>query len=112
MPAATSVVLGDEAGARWARGVFRARHFTKFRDIKDGLSNTIMCGENIVGDRTNLAAGTLIVRQNDVWDRPPNQGLPFMDPERPQYVNTDTSNGGLPPCTGCCGSGMGPNPML
>ncbi|QEF97559.1 hypothetical protein Mal15_15990 [Stieleria maiorica] len=108
----TSGTWGDEAVSRWARGVFRARHFTKFRDIKDGLSNTIMCGENVVGDRTNLAKGTLIVRQNDVWDLPPNQGLQFMDPERPQYVNTDTSTGGLPPCTGCCGSGMGPNPCF
>ncbi|TWU58711.1 hypothetical protein Poly51_14910 [Rubripirellula tenax] len=27
------------------RGMFRARHRTQFRDVTDGLSNTIMCGE-------------------------------------------------------------------
>jgi prepilin-type processing-associated H-X9-DG protein len=106
----TSGTWGDEASARWARGVFRARHFTKFRDITDGLANTIACGENVVGDRTFLASGTLIVRNNNVWDLGPAQGKQFMDPERPQYVNTDTANGGLPTCTGCCGSGMGPDP--
>ncbi len=101
---------GDEAGSRWARGTFRARHFTKFRDITDGLSNTIACGETLVGARDNRASTTYIVRKNNVWDLPPSQGRQFMDPERPQFVNTDTSNGGLPPCTGCCGSGMGPDP--
>ena len=37
---------GDEAGERWARGLFRARHLTRFRDVLDGLSNTIAAGEN------------------------------------------------------------------
>ena len=91
---------GEEDTERWARGIFRARHFTKFRDIKDGLSNTIMCGENIVNDRTLLAAGTMIRLDNAVWDLPPNQALQYMDPERAQFVNNDTSTGGLNACGG------------
>jgi prepilin-type N-terminal cleavage/methylation domain-containing protein/prepilin-type processing-associated H-X9-DG protein len=41
---------GAEAGNRWARGTFHGRNFTSFRDILDGLSNTIMCGEIVVGN--------------------------------------------------------------
>ena len=33
---------------RWGRGTFHASHFTKFRDITDGLSNTVAVGEIIV----------------------------------------------------------------
>ncbi|KAA5541862.1 DUF1559 domain-containing protein [Roseiconus nitratireducens] len=89
---------GEEATARWARGVFRARHFTKFRDITDGLSNTIMCGENIVNDNTLRAAGTEMAADNAVWDLPPSNWKQYLDPERPSYINTNTSTGGLSTC--------------
>ena len=93
---------GEEDSERWARGMFRARHFTKFRDVKDGLSNTIMCGENIVNDRSLLAAGTIMRADNACWDLPPSNWQQYLDPERPQYVNPDTSTGGL----AACGSGL------
>ena len=48
---------GEEGCRRWNRGVFRARHFTKFGDIKDGLSNTIAGGEIVIhaGEREIIA---------------------------------------------------------
>ena len=91
---------GEEDGERWARGIFRGRHFTKFRDIKDGLSNTIMCGENVVNDRTLLAAGTIMAADNAAWDLPPANWKQYLDPERPQFINNDTSTGGLNACGG------------
>ena len=91
---------GEESTERWARGVFRTRHFTKFRDITDGLSNTIMGGENIVGALDGRASGIQMEFDNTVWDRPPAYFRQYMDPERPQYINTNTSTGGLPACGG------------
>ncbi len=91
---------GEAATNSWARGVFRARHFTKFRDITDGLSNTIMCGENVVNDRTLRAKGTIMAADNEAWDRPPAYWKQYLDPARPQFINGDTSTGGLPVCGG------------
>lgn len=96
----TSGGWGEESTERWARGTFRARHFTKFRDIKDGLSNTIACGENVVNDRTLLAKGTIMAADNAVWDLPPSNWKQYLDPERPAFINSDTSTGGLPACGG------------
>ncbi|TWU04279.1 DUF1559 domain-containing protein [Stieleria varia] len=39
---------GDSAVSRWSRGVFRARHFMSFKDIKDGTAHTIALGETTV----------------------------------------------------------------
>ncbi|MEO1617837.1 MAG: DUF1559 domain-containing protein [Planctomycetota bacterium] len=66
------------------RGVFKQRQQTRFRDILDGLSNTVMCGEiaTDLGDndrRTN--ALSMVECQEDVnfavWN--------FGDPERPRF---------------------------
>lgn len=35
----------QNANLRYMRGFFQVRKFSRFRDILDGLSNTIMCGE-------------------------------------------------------------------
>ncbi|MDA8967871.1 DUF1559 domain-containing protein [bacterium] len=91
---------GEENGERWARGVFRARHFTKFRDITDGLANTIMCGESVVGARDLRASGTIMRADNAAWDNPPSYWKQYLDPERPGYVNANTSTGGLNSCGG------------
>jgi hypothetical protein len=91
---------GEEDSERWARGVFRFRHFTRFRDITDGLSNTIMAGENIVNDRTLLASGTIMAADDAAWDRAPAYWLQYMDPERPAFINPNTGTGGLPACGG------------
>jgi hypothetical protein len=75
---------GQEDASRWARGVFQARHFTRFRDISDGLSNTIMAGEILVHDRDNRAS-TTVINNDTVQNVPPNHWEQFLDPERPQY---------------------------
>lgn len=67
------------------RGVFVSRYTTKFRDILDGLANTIMAGEikTYLGDRqvTTLPhnAGFTQVRDNPTFCRP------SRDPERPAF---------------------------
>ncbi|TWT81637.1 hypothetical protein CA13_30900 [Planctomycetes bacterium CA13] len=77
---------GDTAGSRWARGVFRARHFTRFRDIADGLSNTIAIGEvNIDQQKREITTsplydGSAESRPANYWDTPTN-----IDPLRPQF---------------------------
>ncbi len=55
---------GNQAGSRWARGVFRNRNFRGFRDILDGTANTIMCGEMVVG-RADLEAKSTTVNAGD-----------------------------------------------
>lgn len=80
---------GEEDQQRWARGVFNSRHFTKFRDIKDGLSNTIACGEITVGNRENEVINTPLVGGSEVWSNPPNHWEQYLDPERPAYWDMD-----------------------
>ena len=83
----------SEAGSkRWSRGVFHQRHYTKFRDIQDGLANTIAGGEIKVGDRTNDASSTPLRVDNDVWDFPPNYFEQYLDPEYPSKWNINTLN--------------------
>ena len=93
---------GEEDSERWARGVFRPRHFTKFRDITDGLANTILCGEHVVGSNSRdlLASATMMAADNNAWNQAPNYWKQYMDPERPQYINNNPSTGGLNRCGG------------
>jgi prepilin-type N-terminal cleavage/methylation domain-containing protein/prepilin-type processing-associated H-X9-DG protein len=85
---------GDAGGARWARGVFRTRHATKFRDITDGLSNTIAAGENAVGNLSREVK-TLVVNHTPVHTTPPNFYDQFRDPEDPQFWAATTPGIGL-----------------
>ncbi|WP_442505366.1 DUF1559 domain-containing protein [Novipirellula sp. SH528] len=78
------------------RGMFWARHTTRFRDVLDGLSNTIAMGEivtsmgqkEIIADiRSNTTGGgDKIVREPGVCLLPA-QGI---DPERPQFYTGGT----------------------
>ena len=68
------------------RGVFVARREVKFRDILDGLANTIACGEiaTDIGDRDkrtrpNEDVGTTEVQNNPIACRGD------VDPERPAF---------------------------
>lgn len=82
----TDGTWGAEAASRWGRGVFRARHFTGFKDILDGLSNTIMAGENVVG-RQEREINADILNRNPPQDLPPNavEFTSNIDPLRPRY---------------------------
>ncbi len=63
---------GNQAGSRWARGVFRNRNFRGFRDILDGTANTIMCGEIVVG-QNNLETKSTVCNVGEI--RHPRLGL-------------------------------------
>ncbi len=91
---------GQESTERWARGVFRTRHFTKSPNITAGLSNTIMGGECIVASLDGRALGIQLQFDNAVWNNPASYFKKYMGPERPAYLNTNTSTGGLAPCGG------------
>ncbi len=69
------------------RGVFVARKFTKFRDIKDGLANTIMVGEinTDLGDN-DITTQLSVVPLTLVADEPDycyDEG--HRDPNRPRF---------------------------
>lgn len=89
---------GESSTARWARGMFRARHFTRFRDVQDGLSNTAMAGECAVDDTTRRAKSTVVRVDNNVWDLPPSQGQALLDPERPAFISPNLPACGGGPC--------------
>jgi prepilin-type N-terminal cleavage/methylation domain-containing protein/prepilin-type processing-associated H-X9-DG protein len=74
------------------RGVFVPHADSKFRDILDGLSNTIAMGEiaTDLGDRdnrtiqtrnANLAGNNSVVKENPKWCEDEGQ----IDPQRPQF---------------------------
>ncbi|MCG8652852.1 MAG: DUF1559 domain-containing protein, partial [Pirellulales bacterium] len=81
---------GEEKASRWARGVFQARHFTRFRDILDGTANTIAAGEIAVYN-LDRRINTIPHRvDNQVADLPPNhwESIPdLFDPDRPRFWN-------------------------
>tara|TARA_R110002049_G_scaffold27321_2_gene94184 strand:+ start:362345 stop:363625 length:1281 start_codon:yes stop_codon:yes gene_type:complete len=85
---------GGSQNARAAcRGMFVCRSFTKFRDVLDGLSNTIMLGEmnTDLGDRditTDVMRSDvpLGLRDNPLLCRPE------IDPLRPRFWNATLMN--------------------
>lgn len=79
---------GEAAGSRWARGAFRARSFTRFRDFLDGTANTIAAGEANV-DIQDRSITTLMMRDGNVERQPPlhHTTTGWIDPARPQFVS-------------------------
>lgn len=74
------------------RGIFVVHKLTQFRDVLDGLSNTIAMGEltTDLGDkdaRTSLTAGGTYSTNNNHWTIvvTPNWCEQHLDPERPQF---------------------------
>ena len=87
---------GDEAASRWARGTFHTRHFTRFRDILDGLANTIAAGE-IAVDNRQLEVKTQCVQDNtNNMALPPNTWEQYADSTRPQFWDTTAFGCGRP----------------
>ena len=76
------------------RGVFVARADMKFRDILDGLANTIMAGE-IVTDIGDNDKRTRLVRHatNDIIRTNPSACSGDANPERPQFWRPTLTNG-------------------
>ncbi len=100
-------VWGSEAASRWARGTFRNRHFTRFRDILDGLSNTIAAGENAV-DKREYEVKTAVYQDNGSnLALPPNNWEQFQDPERPAYWAPAVNRNGRPGIDGSPNHGRG-----
>ncbi|MBB3207883.1 prepilin-type N-terminal cleavage/methylation domain-containing protein/prepilin-type processing-associated H-X9-DG protein [Rhodopirellula rubra] len=92
---------GNESGTGWQvatyrqrsrvsnRGFFRSRHVMKFRDVLDGLANTICAGEIVtdLGDndtRTRLVSGStsVVVSRNEGGNQACDGDI---DPQRPQF---------------------------
>lgn len=81
------------------RGVFVPRKDTKFRDILDGLANTMMCAEitTDLGDRDIRTIPSLNTTLAGVRDEPDHcRHENQISPERPQFWS-DGSDGGTAP---------------
>lgn len=87
-------VVTDAGAKNRMRGVFETRHFTCFRDILDGTSNTIAAGE-IVVDAGNLEIiGQPKMNQRDpFFDNPQRCFTDNVDPARPQFWLDATNTG-------------------
>lgn len=87
-PGSSGQAQNQRAGQR---GVFATHQTTAFRDILDGLANTIMCGEiaTDLGDRDKRtmpsqhgSAGWTNLRDNPTWCESVQN---YVDPQRPQF---------------------------
>lgn len=104
-PAPTWVVIRTRAACR---GVFVPRQDTKFRDILDGLSHTVMCGEiaTDLGDR-NVRTIAAIGNADSVLREPDHCfEAGFISPARPSFWS-DGNDGGTLPTLAAAGEGRG-----
>ena len=65
------------------RGMFFPRHFTRFRDVLDGLSNTVMGGE-LSTDLGDNHITTRVIEERGILNDP-SLCDDQIDPERPQF---------------------------
>ncbi|MCC9603793.1 DUF1559 domain-containing protein [Stieleria sp. JC731] len=89
------------------RGMFVIREATRFRDVLDGLSNTIMGGEIVtgIGDRSIIGEGAVghtntALHANPSLCRDNNE----IDPERPGFWCQNSANCTQPSLQGAGGS--------
>ncbi len=85
----TGAAWSDEPTAVWARGAFRARHVTRFRDFLDGLANTIVAGEGVIDNlRQEAVASTIIRNGQPDFSAGPNTHISagILDPARPRFL--------------------------
>lgn len=93
---------GEANTMRYARGVFTAKHFTRFRDILDGTANTIMSGEIVVDNGQREIVGTAIRAGDAVHTTPPgawatNAGAtPAIDATRPRFYTFEHGEFNVP----------------
>ncbi len=105
-PTPAAAAIRAQAGCR---GVFVARRDMRFRDILDGLSNTIMCGEiaTDLGDRSVRTMAAIDNGTDTILDEPDycfHDGL--VSPTRPQFWS-DGSDGGTAPTLAAVEEGRG-----
>ncbi len=69
------------------RGMFACRRVTRFRDVLDGLANTIAMSEIVVslGDRGRT--GNIAIDQSSTMLENPSECRVIVDPERPQFFS-------------------------
>ena len=94
LPYSDNELQQAERSRKCHRGAFVLTKRTKFRDILDGLANTIVCGE-ITTDLGDGDARTTLPRDDAYSDRAgsgrnlcrmdPSWGDQHLDPERPQF---------------------------
>ena len=93
-----NAVWGEANAMRYARGAFKARHFTKFRDFLDGLSNSMLCGEVVVDSQETEISGAAIRAEGAMegtspaaWATQAGVDGIRVDPLRPRnYTGRDT----------------------
>jgi len=67
-----------------SRGFFFGRHKMRFRDVLDGLSNTIAAGEIVVGTDQREANNSMHIETN-AHRSPPRSWDHLLDPDRPRF---------------------------
>ena len=97
-------------GQTACRGAFIARYATKFRDTKDGLSNTVFAGE-IATDQLDRDKRTKASTRNGTGALRTNpkvcEDAMYISPERPQFWSTGADGGTAPPTMGNDAQGRG-----
>ncbi|MBB3206819.1 prepilin-type N-terminal cleavage/methylation domain-containing protein/prepilin-type processing-associated H-X9-DG protein [Rhodopirellula rubra] len=85
---------GEANAKKYARGAFKARHFTQFRDFLDGLSGSMLCGEIVVDSGEKEIVATAIKAEDGVANNPPGAWATMagvngtrVDPLRPRFYN-------------------------
>ncbi|TWU57861.1 DUF1559 domain-containing protein [Rubripirellula reticaptiva] len=88
----TDATWGEGNAKKYARGAFKARHTTRFRDFLDGLSGSLMCGE-IIADTGEMelsgaairAEGAMQGTSPGAWATQAGEGGIMVDPLRPRF---------------------------
>ncbi|PAY20104.1 general secretion pathway protein GspG [Rhodopirellula sp. SM50] len=102
------IAVAVEANAA-CRGAFVARKSMRFRDILDGLSNTIVAGEitTDLGDRDKRTIASIRGETEEIRDEPDHcEHEGYVSPERPRFWSNG-NDGGTAPTLAASNQGRG-----